>query len=485
MNWKRVNMIRRIRSVGYVFAVGFLLTQYTANFPSISKIPAFSPKASKLEEGENKIREQQRRLETSGSSVAIESGKNNGFQHRALRGGKRYLIQKLKLRCAVFGNVDAYGSMQFQHGDRESSFAYQICDSMKNYAYASRGTNYASTCLQSLVDETEVFDLIILDFDGKPTDDLKLAARLNERFPNAQFLILDRFQPNKVVFKPEGKDQMDYTNFRRLYGFKKHPDEFDTDEFKTILAKLEKQKGKLFYYRNSRKYTINSLVASYNAIPITWGDEENIERSLIDTVELHNDDGTMLNQAGHDFLASKIIEVARKANVSRTSVIDLGTWGQGDVCHTWYDSGELSLSTGTLVEYVAFAKNRHGLQFPSEGEWVHVLNPFSESRTLYLSYVVSPGSERIHSRAKIVVESPGSDINTLVDTVAFDKLTNLVTPRTIPVGSLPPGSHYVWVHPENDAPEPFYLTGLTIAANQYKPHEYGFLSSYWISEGGV
>jgi len=480
-----MKMGRSIRWVGSLFVAGLALTQYTEyDFSFIANIS-------------------ERRLENSdGSTVsnavaALTKRRNsNNSLRRALQGRsvERLLVQKLPLRCAVFGNVDTYGSMKFQHGNREASFAYQICDIVKNYGHFSRGSNYASTCLQSLVGD-EIFDLIILDFDGKPADDLKLAQRLYERFPTAQFMVLDRFQPSKVVYTPQGNAQWSNELFRYQFGVRHRqqgPDKFSKDRFKGVIQRLEKNKkkredlGRTFYYRNSKKDTIEQLVQQYNAIPITLGNEKNIERSLLETVNLYNDEGTMLSQDGHNFVASKIIGEARKVNVAAISEADLGTFGPGDVCHTWNDSGEVDLSTGLQVESVEYAKRRHALKFPERGEWVRIENPSSTNGLLYISYVVTPGSERVHSRAKIVVESSG--INILVDTLAYNGLDeNKVTPRTIPVGTITPGTHFVWIRPENDAPEPFYLTGLVISdlPKKYAPHEYSFESTYWASEGAV
>merc|ERR1712150_378019 len=229
-------------------------------------------------------------------------------------------------------------------------------------------------------------------------------------------------------------------------------------------------------YRNSQKEQMEILHQKVNAIPVYIGSEETIEDSLLEVNDYYYDDGVSLNAIGHTYVANVIRDTILDSGFKGSN--ELGTFGEGDACYVWYTNKDAAsnIHMGKHVELINYVDIRYSLEVDGFGR-ITLENPFSSSRTLYMSYMVTPGPDQLNKRAEINVEGK----TTVLDTIGssdYQKKAEIVVPRTIPVGKIPPGKSIIDVRELNDdAPLNFRIMGLTLTDEKHTPLEYEFLQT--------
>eukprot|EP00521_Asterionellopsis_glacialis_P007714 CAMPEP_0195282254 /NCGR_PEP_ID=MMETSP0707-20130614/1208_1 /TAXON_ID=33640 /ORGANISM="Asterionellopsis glacialis, Strain CCMP134" /LENGTH=547 /DNA_ID=CAMNT_0040341211 /DNA_START=207 /DNA_END=1847 /DNA_ORIENTATION=+ len=440
------------------------------------------------------------------------------------------------LRVACFGMSDTWAAIEFTRGvqdenemnyvhtrfDYEGSYCKRLSATSDNYGFPSQGPNYASTCLQTMIGE-KIYDIITVDFPlAKASHVQQLVERLRQRFPSAKILLLDRVLLKKVKIQDPANNRRQqsiefggYGSFgarrkRDWGGIKNSMRVYDRTKFRDFVlskkalkernaekyAKMtEEEKAKRrrappseweLQYRNSQMEANEEIHKKYGTKRVAIGDETNLEDSLLEVNDWYMDDGVTLNPAGHEHVANAIgdVIVEQPYKVPIQNDAKVGTFGNGDACHLWFTSGDLTGVTlggsATLDNYVDV---RHAVTVsPAKKGTATIVNPFQDARTLYMSYMVTPDPANVLcNRGRIVI--PKSNIDVTLDTTGasdYQRMAHIVTPRTIAVGKLGPGTHTIEIYQLDDgAPLPFRVMGLSFTDETNVPDEYDFPQNFW------
>lgn len=452
---------------------------------------------------------------------------------------RRRLDRKLgNLRIACFGYTDTWAVTKFdtsakpttiatdghsmdyliQRFDFKNSYCSQLGPNVHNYAFPAQGPNYASTCLQSMIKDN-VYDAIVIDFPlQKPEVVEPLTKRLRHRFPNAGIFLVDRVVMKRVKLQdpffpgrqadfqraiskflggrgkrfwaPRSISSFDHDAFRDFLGEKKKLkeeklkslEEFQKNPPRNARGQVIMPRKEIWYemplaYRSFKEGT-ESIVGKFRTTPVEFGDEENLEETLSGLLDMYYDDGVTLTQAGHDYLADLIKEAMHGTKIGPPASVP-DKFGDGDSCNVWFttgDAGPLEMSDG--VTMVNYQDVRHGLEFASKDAYISIVNPFNSKRTVYISYLTSPGPDLIYSSAKLKVDG----INIQLDTIASDDYQaahSITTPRTVPIGKLNSGSHKLYVEDLGNGIRPFRIVGVSITDEHNLPEEFEFTQKMW------
>ena len=184
-----------------------------------------------------------------------------------------------------------------------------------------------------------------------------------------------------------------------------------------------------------------------------------------------------------------------------------GSWGSGDDCHLWYDTGRYDLQTvGGAPVNIAFTKpsstiheqsgqpasllHKHALEFASTGT-LKIYNPFSTERIIYLTYLTDDDNSYPRTRISInnvpsVIIEPFGSNTMIIETrprkrqiLEEEEPSNTTSqpkppiPRTSAVGYIPAkseatiGIEIVQSH----TPLPFRLIGASFLATEIIPSD--------------
>jgi hypothetical protein len=201
-------------------------------------------------------------------------------------------------------------------------------------------------------------------------------------------------------------------------------------------------------------------------------DKESLMHSLRFFDKTYHD---LVNERGHEYIANITKDiVAAHVPKDQGTLVDsakFGTWGRGDKCHLWINTGGCTFAHSPQLVMEEFDKHRgrFGLEVRGEG-WIDVKNPFDNDRALYVSFMAH--NSMVYPEVKLKY----GDFEQIMNPISnFDRHHAGVT-RTIPAGMFPPGTHRVTLTPLlNRAFEtPFLLVGISFTNGAAVPSEYGF-----------
>jgi hypothetical protein len=152
----------------------------------------------------------------------------------------------------------------------------------------------------------------------------------------------------------------------------------------------------------------------------------------------------------------------------------LGSWGSGDSCQLWYETGQgLPDFRGLNFKSFSQSENKYALEVPLKGGSLSIKNPFDTNRMVYLTYmttsVVPSHPHKIYPRTKVqlnhknsVLLDPTHEDND--DDNAEDDDRHHVT-RTTAIGSIRPnGITELRLDPMEQTLAPFRIVGVSLLA---------------------
>eukprot|EP00565_Helicotheca_tamesis_P008662 CAMPEP_0185733146 /NCGR_PEP_ID=MMETSP1171-20130828/18534_1 /TAXON_ID=374046 /ORGANISM="Helicotheca tamensis, Strain CCMP826" /LENGTH=568 /DNA_ID=CAMNT_0028402783 /DNA_START=28 /DNA_END=1734 /DNA_ORIENTATION=+ len=381
-----------------------------------------------------------------------------------------------------------------------SSYPYLLSsdpEKISNIAIGSVGPRYPSVCIQSLVaeaagpDGNQEFDVIVLDYHVRAKEGLyDLAKRLRMRYPDAIMILLRNWRPVHVTWFMNGKSQGSIQNWATTNNH-----EFGTQSFFQELRKVDVR----WQSHEERDQVYRHIQRDFNAKVSRFPQPSDAGFALQKYGELFDTDMNHLNKAGHEFVHKGIDTIINAELGIYPEQPRVGSWGDGDSCHSWFSDGKVPLerSSNTVIEEFSAAQVEFALSTgadnPDGSGWVTVNNPFNGPRNLILSYMVT-GPPAIYPKTQIHVLTGGyentssvhrSTINT-VDPLTTEygdtPVHNVVTAK---VAILPPGDSKVVWKPVEESSRPFRLTatqvvGLTVEEGGILgPHpDFIYLDSY-------
>mmetsp|Transcript_1843 Transcript_1843/g.2579 ORF Transcript_1843/g.2579 Transcript_1843/m.2579 type:complete len:450 (-) Transcript_1843:142-1491(-) len=352
---------------------------------------------------------------------------------------------------------------------RYNAYPYLLSPNVTNLALRAQGPSYPAICAQSMIGNDAIYDLIILEFYQRAHDGLlHLTKRLRQRFPKATIVIIRRWQPLMVINK---KTQTHFRDWAKKEGFTSlHAPELRETLFATtqaddwLLARCEAQRG-----------IQDQAVQDYGAILYDMPFNEQDPREIIaEQSNLFSSDFHHYSAEGHAYIANGILQTLREKGVAVQRNDELGSWGDGDVCDTWFESGETSVEHSENIEMKLFTRVKHSLELPTADlGYISITNPFDAPRELFLSYMgTDPPSKYPKTRAHLL---KGGNINrqSIYREVDLDPTTTDYTEHvhvglSTSLGMVPPGKTTVLFRTlEENKEYPFRLLGYAISSEKF------------------
>jgi len=126
-----------------------------------------------------------------------------------------------------------------------------------------------------------------------------------------------------------------------------------------------------------------------------------------------------LSRDGHEKVARDLIEVIHKLMNTRTTPIpnnddNVGTWGSGDTCFFWYESGDIDnqfVQYSENVKLVKFSKawNKFALEIIDKS-WIQVVDADTKNivdddnmRQVIITYMVTNANKKIYPKVQVEI----------------------------------------------------------------------------------
>lgn len=332
-----------------------------------------------------------------------------------------------------------------------------------NAATKTGGPELSALCTQSIVGEEYVYDVVLLEF-SEPTAALELLVkRLRQRFPNATLILIQLSSPAQFAYEDTDGDIVSWETWRLNRDYEawnsveletaiRQQDWFlvhtRTPEQEQILKKLVQDHQVQWYAladSNDSDGNVNANVdVNANSLNIKMDTQLFSESS-----NHHLDEQTIqyykytLTPYGHAKVAQDIHDLvdALQVPILQTDTDTrniVGTWGSGDACQLWYETGHAP----PQLKIKGFSKtfDKYAWQVPDKGGSLTVHNPFQGPRMVYLTYMTtSPASQPHKVYPKTTVQINGKPTVSL-NPYHEDHLEHGHVTRTTAIGMVEPGT---------------------------------------------
>jgi hypothetical protein len=364
----------------------------------------------------------------------------------------------------------------------ESGFARKLSASVHNAGQRVGGSTLASLCTQSIVGGN-VYDVIVLEFSWF-NDDFSslslLARRLRKRFPRARIIFVQLWTPSQIIYKKDERivtfdewrgnqteiawGSPEFLNALQDYsGYVPWRDEMS---YNFLLTKLVQQVGGYLYRLPQHPNAKQSLKEAKNLF---------LEMRK---AEHDQDDGAMfqytLSPYGHELVANAIlsyVDVETILESSRKTRNEVGSWGSGDSCQLWYETGNVDMNK---LSYQGFglrlfsktSEDKYALELSEQGGSITIQNPFNHDRMVFLTYMTTSGfsfSNKVYPATKVQVLDKNSVI---VDPLHEDDSIRHHISRTTAIGKIPPGRTTLRFDAVERTVSPFRIIGMSLLANE-------------------
>mmetsp|Transcript_30195 Transcript_30195/g.56658 ORF Transcript_30195/g.56658 Transcript_30195/m.56658 type:complete len:626 (-) Transcript_30195:70-1947(-) len=292
----------------------------------------------------------------------------------------------------------------------------------------------ASLCTQSIVGDWNVYDVITLEYEAyEPKALAVLTRRLRERFPMAAIVFVKLWSPldleyyNNTDNKDNSVEAVSFAEWRtqqytiqqqqhssslshlipfmkeRSWGFREGQRDGEQDR---VLEEIIQSVNGLIY-RLPKPTDINQSLDTI----ADWFLEEDVENFV------PSNEGSFrytLSSLAHSKVAKGLPDIVEQAkalalqSATSTTPTLLGTWGSGDMCQVWYETGEgIPRQHSRGLKYKEFS-NHYALEVVAQtGASLQVRNPFQEDRMVYLTYMTTSAnasSKKVYPRTKVQLQ---------------------------------------------------------------------------------
>ena len=316
--------------------------------------------------------------------------------------------------------------------DSLKAFPYKLASNVHNVAYPTyegSGPTLASLCTQSIVDGTTdasvEYDVITLEYSFSSSDTTKdaylssmelLVQRLRQRYPQAKLILVDIWTPRDFVFFD--------TAFNTTESFEEwktvHYDSNDAP-FEWTFRTLSETELQVQNQMEATMASVGGLVAKLARPehPSTILDDWFVEEQNHEDDEIFSLRYT-LSRNGHEAVAKSIREAIRNHQPSAQFHLSaqqrLFSWGSGDSCKLWYDTGTKDFPDSSdysdSLKPTEIAPNSYALEV-TKGGTLNVHNPFDTERLVYLTYLTASElatSNKVYPRTKVKLEGGSSSV---------------------------------------------------------------------------
>ncbi|KAL3909629.1 MAG: hypothetical protein SGILL_008013 [Bacillariaceae sp.] len=354
-----------------------------------------------------------------------------------------------------------------------------------------------SLCTQSIVGDDNSYDVMVLEYETmEPASLTLLTQRLRERFPKAVLVFVKLWSPLDLYFENAAGDAISFAQWRS-----QNKETVQWSDEEAFTKAMKEHTWMLRKDENEQQLTeivnfTNGFVY-HMAVPANGNFADIVREWFVE--EFNGSLAYDLSSTAHAMLAESLQDVVQsevKRQPTPTLPI-LGSWGSGDSCKLWYESGkgisDLKYSRG--LQYKEFSK-RFALEVvSSSGGSLQVHNPFDEDRMVYLTYMTTSanaGSKKVYPKTKVRLS--GSSI--VLDPSHEDNRDTSHRTRTSAVGIVPAGAtvSLEFSPLEEYTLNKFRIVGLSFLAKEKAtlniPSEFAMMSNHGLvvedeEEGGT
>jgi len=373
--------------------------------------------------------------------------------------------ESTELRYLTFGTSLTWGSVL---KDRYKAYPWLLSSNVTNLAMCASDSSYPSMCTQSMVQDS-TYDVIVIEYDRRRFEFLlNLVRRLRQRFPDATIVLTKMWSLMDVrVTAMDGKTE----KLREWLGKSGKPF-MSNDALNFVLSSdVTFSWDKMIAIREP---VMEEAEKKYDAKIYSWDTESDMKNLIKSRFPLFAD-FVHLNESGHSAVAKELTTFLSEVQAKRSDRI--GTWGDGDVCYSWFHDGLIADDHRKNFRFNNIQMNKfdeknekHALELKKKSTILHVYNPFDGPRNLYLTYMATYPN-RIYP--KVVVRC-GSKQLTIIDPIAkYDFPVHVQDTRN--VGMVNPGRNSINIQvlkEENGtiaAEAPFRLVGIVMTNEIFRP----------------
>ena len=212
-----------------------------------------------------------------------------------------------------------------------------------------------------MVGNESIYDVIVLEYDRSYYFGLtNLIQRLRQRFPHAIIIMTDifRFEEIEVIDLTNNKNILSLRQYMLINGYPTNTEQslqFLKDRLKSLKFQFKHNLEEKHVYMEQLASEYDSIIYRWNTTTVAGQDMKDIVFYYLPFV---SEDQIHLNHRGHQILASGMKEIVkreiqRKVETSNNANEQLGSWGEGDHCVTWFHDGAINYKTAgiTRIEF--------------------------------------------------------------------------------------------------------------------------------------
>jgi len=370
-----------------------------------------------------------------------------------------------ELRFVTFGTSVTWGAVM---KTPENAYPFLLSRNVANLAIRASDSSYPSMCTQTMLQDS-IYDVIVVEYDRRRFDSLAVfAMRLRQRFPAATIILTKMWNLMDIVVKPNNGGK--WEKLREWLHKSGKPQSLDALDF--VLnsdVTLDFKKGVY-----DREETMEEISQATNAILYTWNIQGDIKKLLKERFPLFAD-LVHPNDEGHALIARDIKKIISKVKTKRSDRV--GTWGDGDFCASWFQSGAIDhnhhnnialRSPNTPLNKFDEKKEKYALEFLKKETAVQIENPFDGPRKLFLTYMASYPN-RLYPKVSVYIGGQPKSNVTIIDPIAsYDFPVHVQDTKM--VGVIAPGKNVLKFHTlESNTKAPFRLVGFAVTNGVFSP----------------
>lgn len=478
-----------------------MMTSSSSDSPPSSILPLHEAAASEIRNDSDPPRSQKSRffprsLLAVALLVVILFLTNQSSQRRSsisrrhpLKFPQRRLSEK-SVRYLTLGGPSTWG-VGLEH-DSSSAYPYQLSSRVHNAAQRlDDGPTLCSVCTQSIVGNDQIYDVIVLEFDYSSIEKTAalflLAQRLRQRFPSALLVFVNLWSPADYRYSysdttsssTSSSSSVSFEEWRRSQSktspvnvqaaalaqhdwvYHEGPQKkFETTEFQRIVSEVQGHVVELPRPQEAR-LALQTVPDLFVEIPRDPSEEDSMLRYT-------------LSAQGHGVIASRIQSLVKEAQIVQLQPSErnaLGTWGSGDSCQLWYETGTgIPKTKGLTLKRFSQTNDKFALEVPVTGGSLTITNPLPEPRMVYMTYITTSASSHPHKIYPKTQVHVGADKqqSVILDPYHDDNREMRHVTRTTAIGKVPPGTSVIRIAPMEQTLAPFRIVGVSILASEEK-----------------
>jgi len=374
--------------------------------------------------------------------IEITNDTGAGLRRR-LETSRKLKSYSVELHYLSLGGPLTYGRGLDEHVRPFEAYPHRLSSNNRNVAtYEASGPTSASLCTQSIVEDATnasiEYDVITLEYSFRQSDTSKevylssmelLVQRLHQRYPHARIVLVQISTPSDLV--RVDKTANNTLSYEEWWNSQRRQPTNDSNEMITDGAPFEWSFRQFSQTEQQVQEQMEAMMASVGGL-VAKMPQPNNWRTIVDNWFLeesnNEEDGTdsfryTLSLNGHEVVAKSIRDALRKHgstesiphSFSSSPEQLLFSWGSGDACHLWYDTGNQGLpnpkdySSGLSPREID--QNSYALEVTSsQGGTLQIYNPFDTERLVYLTYLTASGlatSNKVYPKTKVKIVAQG------------------------------------------------------------------------------